>query len=295
VAPAQSLSLPTAEHHHTIANGVRLHYVAAGDGPLVLLLHGFPEFWYSWRRQLPALAAAGYRAVAVDMRGYNRSEKPPGVCAYGIEHLVDDAAALVRTLGDGRPAAAVVGHDWGGFIAWHVAMWRPESLRRLVVLNAPHPATFLREIVHAAQLLRSRYQFYFQLPWLPELSLRAANFAILRRIFCHEPARPDAFADEDIRQYLAALRQPGALTATINYYRAAVRRGPLAVRRDTRRVTVPTLLLWGMRDRYLRPTLLNGLDRWVPDLRIERLPDATHWIQHEQPARVNQLLLEFLK
>ncbi len=278
-----------------IANGVRLHYVTAGDGPLVLLLHGFPEFWYGWRHQLPALAAAGYRAVAMDMRGYNQSEKPPGVRAYDIHQLADDAAGLIHTLGAGQPAAGVVGHDWGGYIAWYLGMWRPEALRRLVVLNAPHPAAFQREIAHPAQLLRSWYQFFFQLPWLPELSLRAGRYAILRRTFRGEPARPAAFTDEDIQRYVAALDQPGALTATINYYRAAMRRGPLQVRRDVRPITLPTLLIWGMRDRYLRPTLLNGLERWVPDLRIERLPEATHWVQHEQPERVNDLLVEFLR
>ena len=190
---------------------------------MCLALHGFPEFWYSWRHQLPALAAAGFRAVAPDLRGYNLSDKPPGVAGYRMEHLVADVAGLVR--GTGRPRAAVVGHDWGGAIAWTFAMRHPELVERLVVLNAPHPAAFLRELRTPAQLLRSWYVFFFQLPGLPEWYVRRRDFALLERALRRGAVRPGAFSDEDVRLCKEALARPGALTAAINYYRAVFRGG----------------------------------------------------------------------
>ncbi len=166
-------------HHFASVNGIRLHYVEAGTGPLVILLHGFPEFWYSWRHQLTALSEAGFRVVAPDQRGYNESDKPAGVSAYRIENLTADIAALVRHLGE--PSAHIVGHDWGGVVAWHLPLHHPGLVRRLVILNAPHPALFVQALSRPAQLLRSWYIFFFQLPWLPEWALRRRNFAGLKR------------------------------------------------------------------------------------------------------------------
>ena len=180
-------------HHQAIVNGVRLHYVEAGEGPLVVLLHGFPEFWYAWRDQIPALAAAGYRVVAPDMRGYNLSEKPPGVTSYRLEHLTADVAALIRQLGAER--ATVVGHDWGGAVAWQLPVFHPEVVERLAVLNAPHPGALLRELRTLEQLRRSWYIAFFQLPWLPELALRAGDAALLRRML-----RQDAGAARCLRR-----------------------------------------------------------------------------------------------
>ena len=283
-------------HHEAIVNGVRLHYVQAGQGPLVVLLHGFPEFWYSWRRQIPALAAAGYRVIAPDMRGYNLSEKPPTVADYRMEALTSDVAALIRHAGEEN--AVVVGHDWGGAVAWETAMRLPQVVRRLVVLNAPHPAAMLRELRTVEQLRRSWYMFFFQLPWLPEALAHLSGYSALEAVFRRDPTRAGAYSDEDIRLYRQAVARPGALTGAINYYRALFRQAPAGALRGMRAlptITVPTLLIWGMRDRYLGPRLLNGLDQWVANLRVERLPDASHWVMADEPQRVNDLLLGFLR
>lgn len=283
----------TGTHQYAKISGIRLHYVEAGTGPLVVLLHGFPECWYSWRHQIPALADAGFRVIAPDMRGYNESEKPPGVRNYHIEHLVADVIGLIRHAGEDR--AAVVGHDWGGAVAWQVAMRHPEAVHRLAVLNCPHPAVFLRKIWTLGQLRRSWYIFFFQLPWLPEWWIRRRNFAGLERLWTGDPTRPGAFTDEDVAAYKQALGQPGALTATINYYRAVFRRSPVAANREARPIDVPTLLIWGERDRHLGVPLLDGTEEWVRNLRIERLPDASHWVQNDAPERVNELLVGFLR
>lgn len=275
-------------HHEAVINNVRLHWVEAGEGPLVLLLHGFPEFWYEWRHQLPALARMGFRAVAPDLRGYNRSEKPEGVAAYRIERLVDDVRGLIRHLGVER--AHVVGHDWGGLVAWWLAMLAPEQVDRLVIINAPHPQAFRRELLTPDQMLRSWYAAAFQVPAVPEAAFRANDFALLERIFRASSVRPGAFSDEDIRRYREAAAQPGAITAMINYYRAAARYpGP-----PTRTITTPTLLIWGEQDQALSIRLTEGLDAWVPGIRIERIPDVSHWVPAEAPDRVNELLSGFL-
>jgi pimeloyl-ACP methyl ester carboxylesterase len=292
---------PCVVHHRqAVVGGVRLHYVeappqagtATGAERLCCVLHGFPEFWYSWRHQLPALAGAGFRALAPDLRGYNESDRPPGVESYRIERLVEDVAGLIRHAGPGP--ADVVGHDWGGGIAWALAATRPQLVRRLVICNAPHPAAFLRELRTPGQLLRSWYMFFFQLPALPEWLFRAGDFALPDRALRHGPARPGAFTDEDIRRYKEALARPGAVTAGINYYRAAFRHFGQVRRRVAGRVAAPTLLIWGDRDPYLGPRLTEGLGEWVPNLQIERIADAGHWVQNEAPERVNRLLVEFL-
>ena len=276
-------------HHVADVGKIRLHYVEAGEGPLVVLLHGFPEFWYEWRHQIPALAAAGFRVVAPDMRGYNLSDKPEGVERYRVELLVEDVAGLVRHLGTER--AHVVGHDWGGVVAWYFAMLRPELLDRLVVLNAPHPAAFAREIVKPDQMLRSAYAGFFQLPAVPELALRAGDFALLERVLRTEPARPGAFTDADVERYKEAFAQPGALTASLNYYRAFARRDRPAVRA----IAAPTLLVWGEKDPHLVVRLTEGLEEWVPGIRVERIPEASHWVAADEPERVNRLLAGFLR
>ncbi len=279
--------------HHTADLGdVRLHYVEAGSGPLVVLLHGFPEFWYSWRNQIPALAAAGFRVVAPDMRGYNLSDKPPGIDSYRTDLLTRDIERLIRACGEER--ATVVGHDWGGIVAWLFAMRYPDMVERLVILNAPHPGSTTRALLSPVQWLRSSYVLFFQIPWLPEAIWQAGNFALLRWLFRTDPQRRDAFTEEDIDRYVEAFSQPGALTATINYYRAAVQQNPLNVRQDLRRIERPVLVIWGLQDRALGPELAEPDRQWVPNVRVEPLPDASHWVQQDAPARVNQLLLDFL-
>ncbi|MDQ3396231.1 MAG: alpha/beta fold hydrolase [Deinococcota bacterium] len=280
-------------HRQAIVNGVRLHYVEAGEGPLVILLHGFPEFWYSWRLQIPVLAKAGFYVIAPDMRGYNTSEKPPGVRSYELERLTADVAALVEHAG--AECAVVVGHDWGGALAWHLPAHYPALVSKLVIMNAPHPAAFERELRTWQQLKRSWYIGFFQLPWLPETVIRLAGRALLERVFREGSSHPEAFSDEDIDRYHEAIHQPGALTASINYYRAFFRRalrpgGP----NGHPTVTVPTLLLWGERDDFLVPALSEGLEPYVPKLRLERIPEAGHWLQLDAPERVNRALLDFL-
>ena len=280
-------------HREIEANGVRLHVVEAGRGPLVLLLHGFPEFWYAWRHQLPALAAAGFRAVAPDLRGYNLSGKPRGIASYAVATLAADVAALVTGLGEER--AFVAGQDWGGALAWYLPLLYPGLVRRLAILNAPHPAAFRRELKGSAeQRKKSSYILFFQLPWLPELAIRKDGFAYLAKILRRDPVRPGAFSEADIARYREALARPGALTAALNWYRAALRHPP-RFPRERRKIDVPTLVVWGEKDRYLVTKLAEGLERWVPDVTVERIPEASHWVQADAPERVNELLIRFFR
>ena len=286
-------------HHQTIVNGVRLHYVEAGRGPLVILLHGFPEFWYSWRFQIPVLARAGFRVIAPDMRGYNLSEKPSGAASYRVKHLSADVAALISHAGERQ--AVVVGHDWGGAVAWAVAARYPERVSKLIVLNAPHPAAFARELKTWKQLRKSWYILFFQLPWLPEKLFRWGGRRALEQTFRRGSLRPELFTDEDLAHYTAALLQPGALGAAINYYRAAFRSALRGVLRGgTHRgmndpVTTPTLLVWGEQDRFLGTELTENLVPFVPKLRLLRVPGASHWVQIDAFERVNEAVLEFLE
>ena len=280
-------------HRWIDVGGLRLHCVEAGTGPLVVLLHGFPEFWYAWRHQIPALADAGYRVVAPDLRGYNTSDKPSRVRDYRPRVLVQDVADLIVALGAG--SAAVAGHDWGGGLAWLLAMQHPKRVERLVLLNAPHPVRFLKGLRSPRQLRRSWYILAFQLPWLPERLVAARDFQALRWIFRHQPTRPGASTAQDIDRYVAAAAQPGALRAAINYYRAAFRANPLAQAHGLRRVDIPTLIIWGDQDRSLGRELAEPDRAWVPDVRVERIAEASHWVQADDPERVNQLMVDFLE
>jgi pimeloyl-ACP methyl ester carboxylesterase len=269
----------------------RLHYVEAGEGPLVVLLHGFPEFWYSWRFQIPGLAASGFRVVAPDLRGYNLSSRPSGVDAYDVDHLAADIRGLI--LERGSDTASLAGHDWGGGVAWATAMNHPEVVRRLAILNVPHPRRLMHGIRQPRQLAKSWYMFFFQLPWLPERIVRRGDWRLLR-VGPEHDARPSAFSAEDIDRYREAWSQPGATTAMINYYRAVFRQSPKRAEARIRRVDAPTLVIWGERDRYLGPDLAEPDRADVPNLeRVVRLPEATHWVHHDEPERVTELLSEF--
>jgi pimeloyl-ACP methyl ester carboxylesterase len=267
----------------------RLHYVEAGDGPLLVLLHGFPEFWYGWRLQIAPLAAAGFRVVAPDTRGYNLSSKPDGVAAYGADKLADDIRGLIRERG--AESACVVGHDWGGTIAWTLAMNHPEVVHRLAILDAAHPRTLQKQLPHPGQLRRSWYFFYFALPGLPERHTSAGRFRFLRNFL--RDASP-AYTSEEMDRYVEAWSQPGAVTAMLNYYRNSVRTPPKKAKAAIRRISAPTLVIWGERDRYLGPKLAEPDPDDVPNLdRVERLADASHWVHHDEAERVNQLLIDF--
>ncbi|WP_435359498.1 alpha/beta fold hydrolase [Haloarchaeobius sp. DFWS5] len=288
-------------HKQTIVNDVRLHYVEAGDpdDETIVLVHGFPEFWYSWHHQIPALTDAGYHVVAPDMRGYNRSEKPHGVAAYRISELSADIAALCREF---DAPVHLVGHDWGGGVVWDVAARTPEVVETLTVLNAPHPGALEREFrrPNREQLRKSWYMFYFQLPWLPEWYMTRGNCKALEAIFHGGAVSEDAFTDEDVARYKAAFERPGVATSAINYYRAVIRESVkdslpfLDSDTAAQHVDVPTLLVWGEGDLALVPELTEGLDEWVSDLRIERLPDAGHWVQFDAPERVTTEILDFV-
>ena len=270
---------------------VRLHYVEVGDGPLVVLLHGFPEFWFSWRFQLRPLAAAGFRVVAPDMRGYNLSSKPSGVAAYDADRLANDVQQLIHERGAER--AFVTGHDWGGAVAWWTAMHHPEVVDRLAILNAPHPRRLLDTMRDPRQLASIWYMAFFQVPGLPERLARAGNWRWWRS-WLAAAASKDALTPRDVERYVEAWAQPGAATATINYYRAALRQTPKRALARLRPLLAPTLVICGERDRYMRTELAEPDRADVPNLeRVALLPNASHWVQQDEPEHVLDLLVEF--
>lgn len=289
-------------HQFADVNGIRLHYLAAGAGPLIIFLHGFPEFSYAWRKQLLEFGA-DHLAVAPDMRGYSLSDKPPGVDQYAMKHLVDDVAGLATSLGHQK--FILVGHDWGGAIAWSFAIRRPERLSKLVVINGPHPGIFDRLLRNdPVQQKASQYMLMFRSDRAEQI-LSANNYAAMvgmvfgRRM---KDGRLSAEDEVDKQAYLAAWSQPGALTGGLNYYRAA-RLGPgpddahgnFAVDPSRLTVNVPTLVIWGEDDVALPLCNLDGLDQFVPQLAIQRIPGAGHWVIHEKPVEVNRYIRDFLR
>jgi pimeloyl-ACP methyl ester carboxylesterase len=284
--------IPGLRHADVVVNGFRLHVAEAGpaDGPLVVLLHGFPETWAGWRAQIGPLAEAGFRVVAPDQRGYGESDKPKGVAAYGADRLAADVAALIAAAGAER--ASVVGHDWGGIVAFWVALRHPERVDRLAILNAPHPAVFwpyLRR--HPRQWLRSAYVALFQLPGLPEWLLGRDGARPLADAL-RRNSRPGAFPDALLDEYRRAWSAPGALTAMLNWYRAVFRYPSPAP--PSPRIGVPTLILWGARDAALGAGIADANLALCDDGRLDLFPDATHWIAHEEPDAVNRRLIAFL-
>jgi len=255
-----------------------------------VLLHGFPEFWWSWRFQFPALVDAGFQVIAPDMRGYNTSEKPRHVADYAIPHLVADIRGLVRALGHDK--VDLVAHDWGGAVAWNVAALAPDVVDRLAVLNCPHPTVFARGLRNPKQLRMSWYMAAFQLPFLPEQILVRRD--TMTKTFRGWSTRPEHFDDDVIARFREAISQEGAARSAINYYRAA--RGDFAgAGTKLPRIAAKTLLVWGEEDQALGPWLVEPHRNVVDDLRIERISGASHWVQQDAPERVNELLLEFLR
>jgi len=284
--------LPSLEEF-TIQNGsVSLHAVGAGpaNGPLVILLHGFPEFWYGWRRQIEPLAAAGFRVVVPDQRGYNLSGKPAGVQSYAMPHLVSDVKAIADQLG--RERFFLAGHDWGAAVAWSVALQHPERVSRLAILNVPHPSVMLRFLrTNRRQMLRSWYIFWFQIPSLPEMLFSAFEFRTGTKALVSS-SRTGTFSEEDLARYRVAWSQPGALTAMIHWYRALFR---FRTQFPDRTVRVPTRILWGARDAFLLEEMAEASLRYCTNAELIKFADSTHWLQHEQPERVAELLVEFFK
>jgi pimeloyl-ACP methyl ester carboxylesterase len=294
-------------HSFADVNGVRIHYASAGAGlgtgasKLIIFLHGFPEFWYAWREQLVEFGR-DYFAVAPDMRGYNLSSKPAEIGRYEITQLVGDVRALVGHLG--AKSCFLVGHDWGGAVAWAAAIACPDVVEKLVIINSPHPAIFQRELAeNPAQQQASQYMLVFRSPEA-EAMLSANNFALMQDSILGEGLRRGYFTEADRLAYVEAWSQPGALTGGLNYYRAA-KIGPPSGASDEAShmklnfpsldVNAPTLVIWGEKDPYLLTGNLNGLDRYVRNLRVERIPDGTHWVVHEKPALVNSLIRGFLE
>ena len=283
---------PESEELFFESDGIRLHAVAAGPrlAPLILLLHGFPEFWEGWRKQIGPLAAAGYRVIAPDQRGYNLSDKPPQVSDYAMPRLTGDVLAIADQLGCERFHLA--GHDWGAVVAWNVALQYPQRLHKLAIINVPHPSVMARALeTDPRQWLRSWYALFFQLPWLPEVAFSAFNFWLGTRAL-RLSSRPGTFTAEDLARHRAAWSQPGAMTASINWYRAVARHRPTIA---DPRVRTPTLILWGKHDMFLLPTLAQDSLQYCDSARLTYFPDATHWVQHEEPEKVNQSLLEFFQ
>ena len=278
--------------HRTIAaNGVRLHAVEAGSegGPVLLLLHGFPEFWYGWRKQIEPLAAAGFHVVAPDQRGYNLSDKPSRVSAYNLDTLALDVVGMIDELGAKK--AFVAAHDWGGLAAWWLGVKHPDRLERLALLNAPHPAVMRRVLIESSRQRRKlSYIFLYQLPWLPERTFRRDGFAYAAKAL-QSTSRPGTFSDADLDLYREAWSQPGAVRSMLNWYRAGLRSQPKWP--PSPRVTVPTLLLWGAKDRFLGRELAEASIDLCDDGHLEIFDEATHWIQHEEPEWVNARLVEF--
>jgi pimeloyl-ACP methyl ester carboxylesterase len=287
---ASLLDLPSAESEYRTVNGVELHVVTAGDpdDPLVVMLHGFPEFWYGWRRQIPALVDAGYRVVVPDQRGYNLSEKPTGLDPYRIDHLADDIVALSKS--EDRESAHIVGHDWGAAVAWQLALASPEVIDRLTIMNVPHPVALNGRLKSdPRQILRSWYAVFFQLPRLPEWVLIRDDHAGLETAL--DSGQPGTFSETDLQRYRAAWRQPGAITGMLNWYRAALRR---AVKPPAEMVSPPTMVVWGLDDPALVPQLAVESAGYCENGRLERFPGVTHWVQHEAADEVNELLLDHL-
>lgn len=278
------------EHHLVPTNGLRLHVVQCGptDGPLVVLLHGFPEFWYSWRAQLPALAAAGYRVWAPDQRGYNLSDKPLEIKDYALPTLAADIIGLLDAAGHRQ--AFIIGHDWGGIVAWYLAAHYPQRVARASILNVPHPAVVARSLWRVPdQLLRSWYILFFQVPGLPEWLLRRRNWRwgaqALRRT-----SRPGTFGAAEVARYKVAWAQPGAVTAMVNWYRAL----RLSAGAKWSRIGVPVQIIWGKRDAFLNAWLAEISLAQCQNGRLHYFPSATHWVQLEEGEAVNALLLSFM-
>ena len=273
-------------------NGIKLHVVEAGpsDGELVVLLHGFPEFWYSWRRQIDVLAAAGYRVLAPDQRGYNTSDKPQAVSAYSIDTLADDVAELIKSTG--RTQANVVGHDWGAAVAWWLAIQHPQLVKRLSILNLPHPKVLTRALTRSGrQLLKSWYAFSFLLPKIPEFLLSWRGHRLAERALV-KTSRRGTFTADELTKYHAAWAQPGAPRAMINWYRAGFSNRP-KLSGVAARVKAPTLMIWGARDAFLGRELAQPSIDYCEKGELVFLEKATHWVHQEEPEKVNKLLLDF--
>jgi pimeloyl-ACP methyl ester carboxylesterase len=275
-------------------NGIVLHAVLAGPakGKPLVFLHGFPESWFAWRLQIDHFVSSGYRVIIPDQRGYNLSDKPPGIASYSIDLLARDIVGILDAVADSK--AFLVGHDWGAAVTWYLAARYSEKVSRAAMLSVPHPRIFIKNlIINPAQLLRSWYIMFFQLPWLPESILRRRDWALLVRVLRNTSA-PGVFSDPDLEQYKESWAKKGALTAMLNWYRAALLRpSKFAFDSEASRVKLPALLILGKKDQFVGEAMARESLRYCDDGHLEMIETATHWVQHEEPARLNHLLSQF--
>jgi pimeloyl-ACP methyl ester carboxylesterase len=278
-------------------NGIKLHVIFAGpeDGKTVLLLHGFPEFWWGCHRQVEPLAESGCRVIVPDQRGYNLSDKPWGVSAYHISTLAKDIIGLI--MAESREKAVVIGHDWGAAIAWHLATYFPERVEKLGILNVPHPAVMVQTLrTSFTQLRKSWYMFFFQIPQLPEWTLGRKDARGLSKLLMRS-GKPGTFSEADLVRYRGAWTQPGALTGMINWYRSAVRNrfwSSLAASPPMPRIRVPTMILWGVKDVALSSEMAQPSLDLCDEGKLIFFDDSTHWVQHDEAQKVTEHLLDFV-
>ncbi|PRY82278.1 alpha/beta fold hydrolase [Alkalibacterium olivapovliticus] len=280
------------EHGYVETNGINLHVVQHGpeDGEIVLLLHGFPEFWYGWHHQITYLANRGYRVWAPDQRGYNLSDKPKKTHDYEMNQLVKDVVGLIKATKQEK--VYLVGHDWGGIVAWRVARAYPELLKKLVILNAPHSGALRHHIKkHPTQLLKSSYILFFQLPSIPEKLLKSANGRNAAEAL-QKTSNEGAFSEEDLTEYKKAWARPRAMQSMLNWYRANAKN--MASSKVSKQVTVPTQIIWGENDQFLGKEMATESLKFCDNGRGILLSDATHWLHHEQPDRVSIMISDFL-
>jgi pimeloyl-ACP methyl ester carboxylesterase len=298
---------PVLKDEYVQVSGLRMHCVTTGKGPLILFLHGFPEFWYEWKNQLTEFGK-DHLAVAPDMRGYNLSDKPDSEEQYRMSYLVDDVLSLADHFSHGKKFV-LVAHDWGGAVAWAFAIAHPERLNKLVIVNAPHPGVFGRLLASdTKQQQASQYMLMFRSPQA-EQTLSANNYTPLVNAVLGPGLQNGVFTEDDKQAYIKAWSQPGALTGGLNYYRAN-RVGPpppgqaaggnepspsFGANPSALTVKVPTLVIWGEKDTALLTGNLDGLDQFVPQVTIKRIPEGTHWVIHEKPAEVNGYIREFIR
>ncbi len=283
-------------YDHIMVNQLPFRVAVAGSGDrLALCLHGFPESAVSWRHQLAPLVQAGYRVWAPDLRGYGGTARPVGINAYSLESLMDDVNGLLDAAKVQR--AIFVGHDWGGIIAWYYAMRYPSRVEALVIMNAPHPACFEREVQCWRQLHRSWYMGFFQIPWLPEAALSVGHGAIIGKIFEHMAIHREHMPHDLVQVYRQQACVPGALTAMVNYYRAALRGGGGMRQRKLGypKITIPTLVIWGLQDQALVAQNLDGLSAHVNNVTIVTIADAGHFVHEDQPELVTHNVLAWLR
>lgn len=287
------------KHEYADVNNIRLHYVTTGSGKMIMFLHGFPEFWYEWRNQLTEFGR-DYQAVAPDMRGYNLSSKPAEVEQYRMKHLVEDIRALAEHLGHRK--FILVAHDWGAGVAWPFAISHPAYLEKLIIINGVHPVIFIRELRdNPKQQKASQYILVHRSPQAEDI-LSKNNYALLFNSLLEDGLKQGYFTEEDRRAYIEAWSQPGALTGGLNYYRSASLGSftggsddVLSADPSLFTVKVPTLVIWGDKDKWLLDSNLDGLEKYVPNLTVKRIPDGSHWVVHEKPALINTYIREFIE